>query len=437
MKEGWRRSLLIYAALALTALIVCNLFGYPWLGLFGATFAYLVWHLVNLHRLEHWLRMGQQFNTPQSFGIWGEIFQHFYRLRRRDHDRKRRLARLLREFRDSTGAMPDGVVILDRLGEIRWFNRAAARLLDLRVPQDVGQRIANLIRHPDFVRYMKHADYTEAVEIPSEFGSERRLALQIVPYSGSQQLLLIRDVTRLHHLERMRREFVANASHELRTPLTVIAGYLDAMNAASGISPDWQAPLRQMQQQSQRMNAIVNDLLELSRLETETGEAVYQELNLAGMLSRIRDEALALGQGPRDISMEISSDVRLLGAEREIYSAFANLVFNAMKYTPREGQVRVIWAAEAGGGYFSVADTGVGIGAEHLPKLTERFYRVDPSRQRDSGGTGLGLAIVKHVLQHHAARLEIRSLPGEGSTFTCHFPLQRIRGAGSITRQGI
>lgn len=426
MGRGWRRSLSGYIALLLAALLVAGHFGYPWLGLFVATLIYLIWHLVNLYRLERWLRKGRQFNTPESLGVWGEIFQHFYRLRRRDRERKRRMARLLREFRDSTGAMPDGVVVLNRFGEIRWFNRAAARLLDLHVPQDVGQRIANLIRHPDFIRYMKRGEFDEAVEIPSELGGAPYLTLQIVPYAETQQLLLVRDVTRLHRLEQMRREFVANASHELRTPLTVIAGYLDALNAEADLPADWHAPLREMQQQSRRMGAIVNDLLELLRLETEPGEAAYQKVDVAGMLSRIRSAALALGQGPKEITLDIGSDIQLLGAERELYSAFANLVFNAMKYTPPDGQVTVSWKPDGEGARFSVADTGIGIPAEHLPRLTERFYRVDPSRQRDSGGTGLGLAIVKHALQHHAAHLEISSKPGKGSTFSCHFPRQRI-----------
>lgn len=428
MGRGWRRSLSGYAALALLALLIFGRFGYPWLGLLCATLAYLVWHLANLYRLERWLRKGRQFNTPESLGVWGEVFQHFYRLRRRDRERKRRMARLLREFRNSTSAMPDGVVVLNRLGEIRWFNRSATRLLDLRVPQDVGQRIANLIRHPDFITYMRRGDYEEAVEIPSEYdGHEHFLTLQIVPYAESQQLLLVRDVTRLHRLEQMRREFVANASHELRTPLTVISGYLDALNADTDVAAEWQSPLREMRQQTRRMSAIVNDLLELSRLETESGEAQYEAIDVGNMLTRIRGEALALGQGPADIGTEVDAEIQLLGVEREIYSAFANLVFNAMKYTPESGSVKIMWKSAADGADFSVVDTGVGIPAEHLPRLTERFYRVDPSRQRDSGGTGLGLAIVKYVLQHHGAQLKIASTPGKGSRFTCHFPLNRVR----------
>ena len=428
MGQGWRRSLSVYVVLALVALVVFGRFGYPSLGLLCATLVYLIWHLVNLFRLERWLRKGRHFNTPESLGVWGEVFQYFYRLRRRDRERKRRMARLLREFRNSTGAMPDGVVVLNRLGEIRWFNRAAARLLDLRVPLDVGQRIANLIRHPDFIAYVKKSDYEEAVEIPSELdGREHFLTLQIVPYAESEQLLLVRDVTRLHRLEQMRREFVANASHELRTPLTVISGYLDALNADKGIASEWHSPLKEMRQQTWRMNAIVNDLLELSRLETESGEAQYELINVSNMLERIRTEALALGQGPTEIGMDVDADIQLLGVEREIYSAFANLVFNAMKYTPQPGTVRIEWNAVADGADFNVIDTGVGIPAEHLPRLTERFYRVDPSRQRDSGGTGLGLAIVKYVLQHHGAQLKIVSTPGKGSTFTCHFPSNRVK----------
>lgn len=436
MQRAWRQSLLAYAALLLVAVVGFGWFGHPWLGLFCATLLYLAWHLVNLYRLEHWLQKGRRFDVPESYGVWGDVFRHFYRLRRRDRERKRRMARLLREFRNSTGAMPDGVVALEGQGEIRWFNRAAARLLDLHVPQDIGQRVANLVRHPDFIHYLHQADYTDDVKIPAATDRQRRLSLQIVPYAQSRQLLLVRDVTRLHRLEQMRREFVANASHELRTPLTVISGYLDAMQEGQGLAEEWQPPLRDMRQQAQRMNAIISDLLELSRLETEGTEATYERVQVAGMTARIRDAALALGQGPRDIVLEITAAADLLGAEHELYSAFANLVFNAMKYTPPQGQVRVTWTADATGARFSVADTGIGIAAEYLPRLTERFYRVDPSRQRDSGGTGLGLAIVKHVLQHHAARLEIESTPGRGSRFTCHFPPARVVAAEQVRRRG-
>jgi two-component system phosphate regulon sensor histidine kinase PhoR len=317
------------------------------------------------------------------------------------------------------------VVLLDSLWEIIWFNDAAARLLGLRPGQDLRRRIGNLIRHPDFVGYLKHGNFDEPLEIPAPTSGGLRVAIRIVPYGSDQRLLMARDVTHLHRLEEIRRDFVANASHELRSPLTVVSGYLDAMRADSRIEADWGVPLAEMGHQIQRMAAIIKDLLELSRLETETREASFAPVDVPGMLQRVRREALALGYGPREITVEADS-AWLFGAEAELFSAFSNLVFNAMRYTPDSGRVRIVWQREADGARLTVNDTGVGIAPEHIPRLTERFYRVDKSRNRDSGGTGLGLAIVKHVLQRHGASLSIESEPGKGSAFSCFFPAERV-----------
>ena len=426
MNPGWRQEATTFVFLVLLAVIGGFVFGHPFVWLSGTMFAYLIWHVVNLYRLDQWIRRGRQFSTPASLGVWGEIFNHFYRLRRRDRERKRRIAYLLREFRNSTAAMPDGVVLLDSLWEIIWFNEAAGRLLGLHTGQDLRRRIGNLIRHPDFVGYLRHGNFEEPVTIPAPAAPGIRVSLRIVPYGADQRLLLARDVTRLHRLEEMRRDFVANASHELRSPLTVVSGYLDAMRVDPRLEGDWGGPLAEMEHQVQRMSAIIKDLLELSRLETEAREAPFAPVDVPSMLQRLQRDALALGYGPRDVQVEVQESLWVLGSESELFSAFSNLVFNAMRYTPEAGEVRIGWQREGEGARLSVSDTGVGVAPEHIPRLTERFYRVDKSRSRDSGGTGLGLAIVKHVLQRHDARLDVESEPGKGSVFSCTFPAERV-----------
>ena len=426
MNPGWRQEASTFLLLVLLAFIGGFIYGSYFAWLSGAMLVYLAWHVFNLYRLDGWLRRGRQFSTPSSLGVWGELFNHFYRLRRRDRERKRRIAYLLREFRNSTAAMPDGVVLLDALWEIIWFNESAGHLLGLRPGSDLRRRIGNLIRHPDFIGYLRHGNFDEPVTIPAPAAPGVKVSLRIVPYGADQRLLLARDVTRLHRLEEMRRDFVANASHELRSPLTVVSGYLDAMRVDPRLESDWGGPLAEMEHQVQRMSAIIKDLLELSRLETEAREAPFAPVDVPSMLQRLQRDALALGHGPRDVQVEVQEPLWILGAESELFSAFSNLVFNAMRYTPESGRVVIRWQRSPEGARLSVSDTGVGIAAEHVPRLTERFYRVDRSRSRDSGGTGLGLAIVKHVLQRHDAELEVQSEPGKGSVFSCVFPSERL-----------
>ena len=252
------------------------------------------------------------------------------------------------------------------------------------------------------------------------------LALQVVPYGGGQFLLLVRDVTRQMRLEAMRKDFVANASHELRTPLTVISGYLDSLADDSSIDPAWSGPIKDMRAQARRMNAIIADLLELSRLESTEGEAAREAIDVPSMLERLHRDALISADRPHHVLLELESSDGLFGSAHELESAFTNLLVNGMKYTTAEGTVRMRWWVDAEGAYFSVIDSGIGIPAEHIPRLTERFYRVDAGRSRGQGGSGLGLAIVKHALQRHGGWLEVQSTEGKGSVFTCHFPQQRI-----------
>jgi two-component system phosphate regulon sensor histidine kinase PhoR len=386
-------------------------------------------HLYQMHRLECWLRQGRKSSPPQSWGVWGEVFEQYYQLQRRYAKRKKRLARVIREFRESTAAMPDGTIVLDSDWRITWFNAASLRLLGLAGNSDIGQPITSLVRAPAFERYMRAGDFGRPVDVDSSVDLNTRLSIRIVPYGRGQYLMLVRDVTRVLRLENMRRDFVANASHELRSPLTVLGGYLENMSDDEQMPAIWSAPLAEMRTQCGRMTTLVNDLLELSRLETDApGEPDEQPVDIADLVRRIRGEALAQAAGERIIEIDVDPELGLAGVENELFSAFSNLVFNAVRYTDKGGRIRVSWHRSSGGGArFCVSDDGIGIEERHLPFITQRFYRVDASRSRTQGGTGLGLAIVKHVLQRHDARLKIRSEPGEGSEFCCDFPESRLR----------
>ena len=402
------------------------LFGNPWGGLACALALHLAWVLANLFRLEWWLRHRSYADPPDVGGVWGEIIAQIVRLHRRKRFHKQRFVQLMRQLQRSTAALPDGVVILNAQREIVWFNRMAARLLNLRRMGDLGMRIENLLRAPEFVRYLAGADYANPVVVRTTTGEDGFLSLQVAPYGDGQLLQLVRDVSRQMRLEAVRRDFVANASHELRSPLTVISGYLETLAQDPVVDAELKGPVAEMRRQAERMTAIIRDLLELSRLE-ETDEIVGgTPVDVAALASLLRKDVLARPVHPKDVRVRVESPAALLGDEPEIHSAFSNLVDNAAKYTAAEGSLEIRWWVDADGGHFAVADTGMGIPPEHIPRLTERFYRVDAGRARATGGSGLGLAIVKHVLQRHHGTLEVRSQLGSGSTFTCHFPLERV-----------
>ncbi len=426
MAAMWTFALARLAGILLAGLCLGLLFPPLWLWVLFAACLYLGWQLLNLYRLDRWLRLRSQLDPPAIGGIWGDIIAQVVRLHRRKQYHKQRLVQIFRELRRSTAALPDGVIVLSNQHEILWFNRRAARLLGLRRPIDIGLRIDNLIRSPEFVRYLHGDDFAMPLVIRPPLETDLYLALQVVPYGAGQSLLLARDVTRQMRLEAMRKDFVANASHELRTPLTVIAGYLDTLADDPGIDQAWAGPIRDMRTQAQRMNAIITDLLELSRLESTDGEAPRDPIDVPRMLERLHRDALAKGDRPHHVLLELECEDGLFGAEHEIESAFTNLLVNGLKYTLSEGTVSMRWWSDEEGAYFSVIDTGIGIPAEHIPRLTERFYRVDAGRSRGEGGSGLGLAIVKHALQRHGGWLDVRSVEGKGSTFTCHFPALRI-----------
>jgi two-component system, OmpR family, phosphate regulon sensor histidine kinase PhoR len=405
------------------------LFGNPWGGLACALALHLAWVLANLFRLEWWLRNRNYADPPDVGGVWGEIIAQIVRLHRRKRFHKQRFVQLMRQLQRSTAALPDGVVILNAQREIVWFNRMAARLLNLRRTADLGMRVENLLRAPEFVRYLAGQDFSNPVVVRTTTGEDGFLSLQVAPYGDGQLLLLVRDVSRQMRLEAVRRDFVANASHELRSPLTVISGYLETLAQDPVLDAELKGPVAEMRRQAERMTAIIRDLIELSRLE-ETDEVVGGEpVDVAALAALLRKDVLARPVRPKDVRVKVESQSRLLGDEPEIHSAFSNLVDNAAKYTGADGALEIRWSVDEDGGHFAVSDTGIGIPPEHIPRLTERFYRVDAGRSRATGGSGLGLAIVKHVLQRHGATLEVQSTLGAGSTFTCHFPPERIAAA--------
>jgi two-component system, OmpR family, phosphate regulon sensor histidine kinase PhoR len=423
LPSRWASQIAALASLLAAALLLGWWFGRPGWWLFGATWLYLLFTLRHLYWLDRALDGHRRVPLFETRGLWAEIFARVEKLRTKARNRKKRYHRLLREVRESTGALSDGGIILNADHEIMWFNPAAARLLGLDHAIDVGHRIDNLLRHPDFAAYLK-APSGDGITVASPRHETGWLHVQIIPYGTDQRLAIVRDVTNEKNVERTRRDFVANASHELRSPLTVISGYLEALQDAGDVPETWQAPVAEMQRQAERMTRILRDLIELTRLESADASADRDFIDVVAMLKPIVQEFQSR-LGP-SVELALETDAALLGKESELHSIFYNLVNNAVRFTPPTGSVRVVWRAADGDALFEVIDTGIGIPEEQIPRVTERFYRVDPGRSRASGGTGLGLAIVKHALQRHEGELSIESREGKGSTFTCRFPRERV-----------
>ncbi|MFO7593638.1 MAG: phosphate regulon sensor histidine kinase PhoR [Pseudomonadota bacterium] len=428
MFNPWSAELRRLFLLLAVALLAGFPLGHPGAFVLVVVSLYLVWHLYNLHRLYTWLNDGHRFHPPEAGGLWGELFHLLYRLQLRNRRRKRRLTGLIKRFQEATGAMPDATVILDADGAIEWFNGAAQTLLGLHPGKDIGQRIINLIRHPEFNRFLATGALNEPVRIPAPVDDNLTLNVRIIPYGKEQRLLIARDVSQQQRLEQMRRDFVANVSHELRTPLTVVSGFLENLEEeADGFEPHVARSLELMRQQTSRMQHIVEDLLLLARLESERSGPPHQIVSVGVVLMLIKEGTEHLAeQKLQSVSFDFDEQLRIYGAEKELYSAFANLVTNAIRYSPEGGQIHVRWYRDDKGAHFEVEDTGVGIAPEHIPRLTERFYRVDVGRSRETGGTGLGLAIVKHVVNRHDGTLRISSVLNRGSTFTIDFPTRLI-----------
>ena len=412
---------------ALALFAVGYLVGSPAIALFVGAIAYLAWHLRQLYLVQRWLAHRKERPRPEARGVWVPVLDSLERLNRQSRKRKRRLRNFVRRFEHAAAAFPDAAVVLRIDGGIVWLNEAATELLGLRHPQDLNQPISNLIRNPLFVDYLEHESFEEPLAMPSPVDDGAHILVRIVPYRSDRRLMLARDITRLNRLEQIRKDFVANVSHELRSPLTVIVGYLETLNEDEQAPEHWRRPLAQMSQQAHRMALIVEDLLKLSRIEHSPGEAPKNAVSIAEMLEGVRNDALGLSENSHRIHVEAEGGERLLGDYNELYSAFANLVFNAIQYTPEGGDIWLRWKYADEGAVLEVEDTGIGVEEHHLPRLTERFYRVDKARSREVGGTGLGLAIVKHVLMRHDATLDVRSQLDVGSTFICRFPASRLQ----------
>lgn len=423
LPSRWVSQLAALAGLIAVALLLGFWFGRPGWWFSGAAVLYIAFTLRHLYLLDRALDGQRRVPLFETRGLWAEIFARVDKLRAKARNRKKKYHRLLREVRESTGALADGGIVLNPEGEMLWFNPAAARLLGLTMA-DVGHRLDNLLRHPSFVDYLR-APTGDGIVVASPRHESGWLNVQIIPYGTDQRLAIVRDVTHEKNVERTRRDFVANASHELRSPLTVISGYLDTLADEADVPASWRTPITEMQRQAERMTRILRDLIELTRLESAEASAPRDFVDVCAMLTPIVDEFRARAGGPT-VELALETDAALLGKESELHSVFYNLVNNAVRFTPAGGSVRVSWRAEPSGAVFAVADTGIGIPEEQIPRVTERFYRVDPGRSRATGGTGLGLAIVKHALQRHEGELTIRSREGEGSTFSCRFPQERV-----------
>ncbi len=404
--------------------------GYFWAVLAIGLFLYSLWHLYHLKVLIHWISSSELNLPPEPWGIWGDVFHYLYRLRSQQHKRSRKIQTLLERYKEATEAVPDATMILGKRWKIEWLNSKCKSYLGLKPRKDIGKPLTHLLHSPEFIAFLESFDYlgeTRTLEMDSP-DKTRRLSVRLIPF-GKRYLLIARDITEFQQLRDVRKDFVANVSHELRTPLTVISGYLETFAEYLGDDEMYAGSIKMMQQQSDRMCRIIEDLLLLSRVEAnEKNSHQMAMVSMSNLVEMLKNEALAMSNGRHKISVEIDKSIPFLqGDESELRSAFTNLISNAIRYTPDGGAITIRWYRKGKKQFcFEVEDTDEGIEQKHLDRLTERFYRVEVGRSRASGGTGLGLAIVKHVLNHHHARLLIRSEPGKGSVFCCEFNEQKF-----------
>lgn len=427
MGRLWRRELWRLTALVMIGALIGWPFSLVAWGIIVGLALTLAHHLRQLHALHQWLRFRPQQEPPTSTGIWGALFDRLYRYQKGQRITQQRLRSILQRIQESSEAMRDSVVMLDRHGDMEWWNSAAERMLGLKSTLDRGQHITNLMRDPRFVGYFNGRDYREPLTLSSPIDENMMLQFQITLYGDDERLVMARDITRLHRLEQMRQDFVANVSHELRTPLTVLIGYLETYSDLTEMLPTRLARgIEQMQGQTRRMQSLVNDLLWLSRLEHDQAGRDHMHLDPHSLLQVVQRDARALSNNRQQIEIHIEAPHGLWGSEQEVLSALSNLAFNAVRYAGDGASIQLRWRACKDGACFEVEDDGEGIDPRHIPRLTERFYRIDKGRSTTTGGTGLGLAIVKHVLLRHNAYLDISSRPGEGAIFRCVFPPHRL-----------
>ena len=426
MTPSLRRELLLLTAWMFFMLVIGAMNNSILLFVFTGLLAYVIWNLYNLNRLSRWLANPSK-QIPEVIGIWDEVYYQLYQLYKRQRRSRKKLTSILNRFKKSTQALPYATIILNKLNEIEWFNPAASQMFSLHTNIDIGQRIDNLIRQPKFAKYLVKKDFSEPLQL---LINQKKIILSITPYGDGQYLISARDITSRSQLDDMRRDFISNASHELRTPLTVMSGYIEFLQHKT--DEITKVPLDKVQQQIERMNNIIEELIELARLESSTAVDLSVKVNIKTLLNQVYDEALSLDKDKHHIELIIGQDqdinpvLYMHGSHEELRMAFSNLLTNAIRYTPEGGKIKLFSNADDNSLSIGVQDSGIGVDYQHIPRLTERFYRVDEGRSREVGGTGLGLAIGKHVLDRHNASLHIQSVAGRGSTFRCDFPLSYI-----------
>ncbi|HIF9329286.1 TPA: phosphate regulon sensor histidine kinase PhoR [Photobacterium damselae] len=428
---SWKKLVWELVLFYLPWIVLGMIFGYlPWF-LLIATWIQLIWHFHNQLKMSNWLWNERSLTPPTSTGSWEPLFNGIYRLQQRNRRRRRELATLIRRFRNGAESLPDAVVVFRSEGNIVWCNKLAQNLLGFRWPDDAGQPINNLLRSPDFGRYLAHQQFEHPIEITSPMNYDRTLELRIVRYTEGEYLMVVRDVSQLKQLEGMRRNFFANVSHELRTPMTVLQGYLEMSSDPDMlVGPMWTRAHGVMTEQLSRMNALVEQLLTLSKIEAAPTIDLEEVVDVPKMLDLLEKEAQSLsGDKNQQIHFEIDRSLKVHGDEDQLRSAISNLVYNAVKHTPENAVITVRWYNTKTGAKLEVTDSGEGIAPQHIHRLTERFYRVDKARSRETGGSGLGLAIVKHALSHHDTHLDIASEVGVGSTFSFVLPNRLVAQA--------
>ncbi len=430
MSDIWQRSSNILLIIFIAAILWMIFGAVKALIFFSVVLLWMVFHHVrHLVALERWLQRSDHSSAsiPAGSGAWDDVFAHLARYVRQHSQSRELLSLALERMRNVTSAMPDGIVILDEVDRIEWCNRVAEQHLGIHLSLDADQQITYLVRQIPFVEYLAARQYSSPLILKQTRLQGLIISLQLVPYGYNQKLLISRDITRFEKIETMRRDFIANVSHELRTPLTVIGGFLETLSADDNVNTGFnKRALALMTEQTTRMQRLIEDLLILSRLENEQNKINEKAVDVVSLLHNILQDAESLSAGRHQIKLNIATQDQLMGSEEELRSAFSNLISNAIRYTPDRGEINISWEKRNGQGLFFVQDSGIGIEAEHIPRLTERFYRIDSSRSRETGGTGLGLAIVKHVLNRHEARLEITSQVGKGSRFNIWFSAERL-----------
>ena len=431
MFNFWQRALVFPLVLLLLSLLLWAMFGALTAALFFGVFllTHLLFHLRQLAALDHWLIDTEKSAVPDGSGLWEEVCARLNRMvRKHRNEREQRIA-ALQHMEQATSALPEGVAILDEADRIEWCNPVAEQHFGLDGVRDIGQQITYLARQPEFVQYLAQQDFSEPLVLRGARQDGLTLSIKLIPYGGNKKLLISRDITRFERIETMRRDFVANVSHELRTPLTVVNGFVETLCDMPSLENDMaRRALHLMGEQTQRMEHLVGDLLTLSRLDDALNALQEELVDVPALLRTLYRDSQSLSGGQHVLHLELASECSLLGNTEELRSAFGNLLSNAIRYTPQGGKIVVRWQEEQSGQpVLSVQDSGIGIASQHIPRLTERFYRIDHSRSRATGGTGLGLAIVKHVVIRHQAKLEISSEENRGSTFSILFPAARRR----------